>query len=169
MAPRPVAVVGATVTRGTEPFSASLRRARKRCFMHFKAAGTEMVRNRAWSISRVCSTERQILGGHDDSNCNYGCGTVYRISTAGAEKVLYRFTGSPDGAFPTASLIDVNGMLYGTTGDGGKFCNFTLLRNGVQCNHGRRGGGTVPLPRRHRWLVPRCAVDKRKRYALRNN
>jgi len=58
------------------------------------------------------------------SGCsNDGCGTVYSITTAGAEKVLYSFkSGSGDGANPEASLIDVSGTLYGTTlwgGDGG--------------------------------------------------
>ncbi|MBV8067081.1 MAG: hypothetical protein JO113_03810 [Candidatus Eremiobacteraeota bacterium] len=48
----------------------------------------------------------------------YGCGTVFSITTSGNEKVLHSFSG-PDGAFPTASLIDVNGTLYGTTYRGG--------------------------------------------------
>ena len=48
-----------------------------------------------------------------------GCGTVYSVSTTGAEKVLYSFSGKPDGFYPTAALLDVNGTLYGTTLDGG--------------------------------------------------
>jgi uncharacterized repeat protein (TIGR03803 family) len=56
------------------------------------------------------------------SGCrSYGCGTVYSISTSGTEKVLYRFGGSPDGAGPHASLVNVNGTLYGTTVRGGTF------------------------------------------------
>jgi uncharacterized repeat protein (TIGR03803 family) len=35
-------------------------------------------------------------------------------------RVLYSFTGDPDGARPMASLIDVKGILYGTTFGGGK-------------------------------------------------
>jgi uncharacterized repeat protein (TIGR03803 family) len=46
-------------------------------------------------------------------------GTVYSITTAGTEKVLHSFGGSPDGARPTAGLIDVSGTLYGTTSAGG--------------------------------------------------
>ncbi|MFZ0033130.1 MAG: choice-of-anchor tandem repeat GloVer-containing protein [Candidatus Cybelea sp.] len=34
-------------------------------------------------------------------------------------KVVYSFAGSPDGSFPTASLIEVHGKLYGTTQSGG--------------------------------------------------
>jgi uncharacterized repeat protein (TIGR03803 family) len=49
-----------------------------------------------------------------------GCGTVYSISTAGVENVLYAFQGGTDGNSPTAGLIDVNGMLYGTTFEGGQ-------------------------------------------------
>jgi len=34
-----------------------------------------------------------------------GWGTVYRVTAAGTEKVLYNFTGGTDGGNPTASLI----------------------------------------------------------------
>jgi uncharacterized repeat protein (TIGR03803 family) len=49
-----------------------------------------------------------------------GCGIVYRVTTAGSEKVLYRFRGYPDGENPAAPLIDVDGTLYGTTTSGGE-------------------------------------------------
>jgi uncharacterized repeat protein (TIGR03803 family) len=53
-------------------------------------------------------------------NCfGYGCGTVYKISPAGKETVLYRFSGGTDGATPWASLLLAGGALYGTTVDGG--------------------------------------------------
>jgi uncharacterized repeat protein (TIGR03803 family) len=61
------------------------------------------------------------LGGHGE--CYYSgqaCGTVFSITTAGAEGVLHNFTGSPDGAFPHSGLIDIKGRLYGTTASGGK-------------------------------------------------
>jgi uncharacterized repeat protein (TIGR03803 family) len=62
-----------------------------------------------------------------ESGPPYGCGTVFSIRTSGKEKVLHSF-GGPDGAFPTASLIDVNGTLYGTTYRGGTYhtCSSTL-------------------------------------------
>jgi uncharacterized repeat protein (TIGR03803 family) len=53
------------------------------------------------------------------SNCPGGCGTVYRITTAGAEKVLYRFKPGSDGSQPAAGLINVKGALHGTTSSGG--------------------------------------------------
>ena len=48
-----------------------------------------------------------------------GCGTVFKINTSGKERVLYRFQGGKDGAFPWAKLTLVNGKLYGTTSAGG--------------------------------------------------
>ncbi len=49
-----------------------------------------------------------------------GCGTVFEIDANGVESVLYRFQDSPDGAHPTAGLVqDAEGSLYGTTSQGG--------------------------------------------------
>lgn len=57
-----------------------------------------------------------ISGGDRDS------GTVFSVDpTTGTEKVLYSFANGGDGAYPFASLIDVNGILYGTTVNGGGF------------------------------------------------
>ncbi len=58
----------------------------------------------------------------------FGCGTVFSIDpNTGAEKVLYSFCSQQncaDGANPSASLIDANGILYGTTSaGGGSACN----------------------------------------------
>ena len=50
---------------------------------------------------------------------NYGCGTVFEVTRAGKETVLYSFTG-PDGSFPESVLISDGGdNLYGTTFHGG--------------------------------------------------
>src|SRR5208337_600403 len=53
----------------------------------------------------------------------YGYGTVFEITSAGAEKVLYSFGGQAgDGAYPVAGLVfDKKGNLYGTTADGGAY------------------------------------------------
>jgi len=49
-----------------------------------------------------------------------GCGTVFKLDTNGNEVILYRFTGTVDGALPFAGLIlDPDGNLYGTTQLGG--------------------------------------------------
>jgi uncharacterized repeat protein (TIGR03803 family) len=59
-------------------------------------------------------------GGGGSGGCSStGCGTVFSITTSGNEKVLHRFSGGTDGVAPFGVLIDVNGMLYGTTASGG--------------------------------------------------
>jgi uncharacterized repeat protein (TIGR03803 family) len=50
----------------------------------------------------------------------YGCGTVFKISSAGKVTALYSFTGGADGDQPKAGLVrDSAGNLYGTTAAGG--------------------------------------------------
>jgi uncharacterized repeat protein (TIGR03803 family) len=60
-----------------------------------------------------------LLYGTTYAGGSHGDGTVFRISTAGAEDVLYSFQGGKDGANPSASLVAVKGFLYGTTEYGG--------------------------------------------------
>jgi uncharacterized repeat protein (TIGR03803 family) len=63
--------------------------------------------------------------GGGNSVCDYfgpGCGTVFKLAPNGAEIVLHRFTGMPDGAYPFAGIvIDNSGNLYGTAYAGGAF------------------------------------------------
>lgn len=76
-------------------------------------------------------------GGQNGPGCHAydgGCGTVFRVSTTGAEKVLYRFAGGPDGEQPQSTLIEVHGVLYGTTAWGGV---------GSACFVASEGCGTV--------------------------
>jgi uncharacterized repeat protein (TIGR03803 family) len=54
---------------------------------------------------------------------NLGCGTVFSVTTTGTEKVVHSFRGGTGGADPLASLINVNGTLYGTTYTGGSSCS----------------------------------------------
>ncbi len=49
----------------------------------------------------------------------YNEGTIFSVTTAGAEHVLHDFAGYPDGGEPSASLTDVRGTLYGPTAYGG--------------------------------------------------
>jgi len=57
------------------------------------------------------------------SNCNQGCGTVFKLSPGSGgwtESVLYSFSGGTDGREPYARLLfDASGNLYGTTLQGG--------------------------------------------------
>ena len=61
-----------------------------------------------------------------------GCGTIYSIDSAGKERVLYRFGGTTDGAFPNG-LTPLHGTLYGTTEGGGSRSSgtfFSITRSG---------------------------------------
>jgi uncharacterized repeat protein (TIGR03803 family) len=50
---------------------------------------------------------------------NKGGGTVFKITPAGKETVLYNFGGSFDGTSPSGTLTELKGILYGTTSAGG--------------------------------------------------
>lgn len=50
-------------------------------------------------------------------------GTVFSVTTSGAEKVLHSFGNKNDGLNPDAGLANVGGVLYGTTFEGGKGLN----------------------------------------------
>lgn len=69
-----------------------------------------------------------------------GCGTVFSVTPAGVEKVLYAFQGGNDGAYPDAGLTNVAGTLYGTTEQGGGSANcstgcgtvFSITSEGIE-------------------------------------
>lgn len=58
-------------------------------------------------------------GGGGAKRCG-GCGTVFSITPSGTETVLYSFALHRDGYGPYATLLALNGKLYGTTPGGGK-------------------------------------------------
>jgi uncharacterized repeat protein (TIGR03803 family) len=60
----------------------------------------------------------------------YGWGTVYKVSPAGVETVLYNFGGfSGDGHVPTGGVtLDSQGNAYGVTGGGGAYDNGTAYK-----------------------------------------
>ena len=81
-----------------------------------------------------------------------GSGTVFSITTGGKEQVLYYFDSyhqrghqRRNGKDPSAALIDVSGMLYGTTTGGGKHGYGTVFRistTGVEHVIHRFAGGS---------------------------
>ncbi len=83
-------------------------------------------------------------------------GTVFKITTSGAESVLYSFSGgSSDGAAPFARLTDVRGTFYGTTYYGGTNCPYdggcgTIFaikgkKETVLHSFGGSGDGSLPV------------------------
>jgi uncharacterized repeat protein (TIGR03803 family) len=80
----------------------------------------------------------------------YGCGTVFSITPSGTETVLYNFNRR-DGWDPEATLLNVNGTLYGTTYYGGAHGNgevFSITPSGhetvLYSFGGAQGGGGDP-------------------------
>ena len=60
------------------------------------------------------------LGGLHNLGTGQNRGTVFRITPAGRETVLYSFAGGSDGSEPYAGLIEgSDGNFYGTTSIGG--------------------------------------------------
>src|SRR5208283_4451914 len=58
-------------------------------------------------------------GGGNISDCNsQGCGTIFKITTAGKLTTLHTFDGT-DGAAPLDLVQATNGDFYGTTTGGG--------------------------------------------------
>jgi uncharacterized repeat protein (TIGR03803 family) len=88
----------------------------------------------------------------------YGCGTVFSVTSSGTETMLYSFKGggSGDGAYPIAGLLNVKGMLYGTTYNGGACASvsggcgtvFSITPSGTETVlhtfKGRSGDGAYP-------------------------
>ncbi len=82
----------------------------------------------------------------------YGQGTVFSLRIAdGKERVIHSFSGRPDGDYPMAGLIDVKGMLYGTTeggGANGRGTVFNISTGGsetVLYSFGNRPDGNSPV------------------------
>jgi uncharacterized repeat protein (TIGR03803 family) len=80
------------------------------------------------------------FGGGTSTACDergiHGCGTVFSLTTSGADRILYSFKGRDDGANPVAGVIRSNGKFYGTTESGGGYTNggtvFELIATGKE-------------------------------------
>jgi uncharacterized repeat protein (TIGR03803 family) len=78
----------------------------------------------------VIDTEGNLYGTTPAGGANFS-GTVFKVTRAGKERVLYSFcpqSGCPDGSHPMAGVIrDTNGNLYGTTSGGGAYVSGTVF------------------------------------------
>jgi len=75
------------------------------------------------------------LYGTAQSGGEFGPGVVFSFDpSTDAYAVVYSFQGNGDGDSPQSNLIDVNGLLYGTTFAGG---------SGSPCDRSQSGCGTV--------------------------
>ena len=63
---------------------------------------------------------------HDDRGGTKTLGTVF-VRSGGSTRTLYSFQGGADGAQPEGSLVAIDGVLYGTTEDGGSAGDGTVF------------------------------------------
>jgi uncharacterized repeat protein (TIGR03803 family) len=67
-----------------------------------------------------------------DASCVGGCGTVFKLTPAGTESILYLFTasalGGPQPPSPSSLLQGIDGNFYGTTSNGGELGNGAVFR-----------------------------------------
>jgi uncharacterized repeat protein (TIGR03803 family) len=85
-----------------------------------------------------------LYGGDPSCNQGHGCGVVFSISLQGNETVLYAFRSGNDAAYPTCSLLALNGRFYGTTRGGGTHGGgtiFTITPGGAENIIYSFGGG----------------------------
>ena len=92
----------------------------------------------AYPVAGLINVNGTLYGTTSTGGADFGGGTVFAIDpNTGAETVLYSFCSQAncaDGQQPDASLIEVKGMLYGTTYFGGA---------NVKCVDDTYGCGTV--------------------------
>jgi len=85
-------------------------------------------------------------------SANNTAGIVYSLSTAGTETILHNFGSvGDDGVGSNDGLINVNGVLYGTTRGGGsmnKGTVFSVTTSGIETvlySFGTAGDGAIPF------------------------
>ncbi len=66
--------------------------------------------------------------GGPSTNCPGGCGTLFKISSAGSLTTLYSFTGISDGWGGAPVVQGSDGNFYGTTQVGGTYSNGAIFR-----------------------------------------
>jgi uncharacterized repeat protein (TIGR03803 family) len=105
----------------------------------FPSAGLDNINGTLYGTTKA--------GGGDGCLNSLGCGTVFSVTASGKETVLHRFNGgSADGATPLASLLSINGTLYGTTAGGGADSNgtvFSITTSGKETVLYSFKGGTI--------------------------
>ena len=82
-----------------------------------------------WPVGGLIMDKKGNLYGTTSYAGAYGGGTVFKVTPAGIETVLYNFGSIPDGNTPWAGLImDKAGNLYGTTFYGGVYNMGTVFK-----------------------------------------
>jgi uncharacterized repeat protein (TIGR03803 family) len=97
----------------------------KETLLHSFGTGTDGQRPGAGLVRDAAGN----LYGTTPIGGSYGLGILFRVDSTGKETVLHNFSGTPDGAYPEASLlIESAGDLYGTTVQGGTYNYGTIYK-----------------------------------------
>ena len=81
-----------------------------------------------YPYAQLLNVNGTLYGTTEQGGVSPGWGVVFKVSTLGKEEVLYRFKADKDGAHPFfAGLIAQNGLLYGTTYQGGSYGGGTVF------------------------------------------
>jgi uncharacterized repeat protein (TIGR03803 family) len=68
-------------------------------------------------------------GGGASTDCGWGCGTIFTITTGGVESVLHSFAATTDGYGSGGMLVDSNaGILYAATTSGGPYGQGAIVK-----------------------------------------
>lgn len=108
----------------------------------------------ALPLAGVTDVKGTLYGTTTNGGGSRGEGVVFKVSSSGSERVLHHFGVPGDGANPYASLIELQGTLYGTTAGGGTNSDgtvFTISRSGKETilhsfNAGKGEGSTPVAP-----------------------
>jgi uncharacterized repeat protein (TIGR03803 family) len=111
-----------------------------------------LVMDKAGNLYGTASQYGYEKGNCDIPNSTEGCGTVFKVDTAGVFSVLFAFH-NVDGEYPGPLMEDAHGTIYGTTafggncGQGGCGVVYKLTSHGkesVLYNFKGQSGGTWP-------------------------
>ena len=108
-----------------------LDKAGRRTTLYRFTGGTDGMYPSAGLVRDSAGNLYSVTGQGGDLGCNrgIGCGTVFKLDTAGRKSVLYIFTGaSGDGDYPVGVVRDKNGTFYGATSWGGNYSCGTVFR-----------------------------------------
>jgi uncharacterized repeat protein (TIGR03803 family) len=127
---------GTTNAGGTSNFGALVKVTRSgvETVLHNFAGGTDG----AYPEGGLIRDKAGNFYGTTTAGGTAGTGTVFRVTAAGKETVLYSFAGGVDGSTPEAGLaMDSAGNLYGTTSAGGANGNGAVFELSVPAKGGK--------------------------------
>ncbi len=113
---------GCCILAALTPFSGAAKARTDAVLYSFQNNGADGYAPQAYLINvRGVLYSTTTYGGTGDCDGDKGCGTVFSFDLkTGAESSLYSFQNNgTDGNYPYSGLINVHGMLYGTTFYGG--------------------------------------------------